>query len=69
MLEMNLTFMVTKVMQTVRLIAPVTIRPLNAPFHEVKYRTMGWKKAAALMLAETVSLGVRSPILKCRMKY
>ena len=28
--------------------------------YSVKYRTMEWWKAAALMLAETVSLGVRT---------
>ena len=36
-------------------------RDPHARVHTVKYRTMVWWKAAALMLAETVSLGV-SPI-------
>ena len=35
----------------------------------VKYRTMVWWKAAALMLAETVSLGVRCGCLPARACY
>lgn len=34
----------------------------------VKYRTMVWWKAAALMLAETVSLGVRLELSVLRLR-
>lgn len=52
-------FMVMKPMQIVckTLLAGQTVQ-LTPWFHIVKYRTMDWWKAAALMLAETVSLGV-----------
>lgn len=52
-------FMVMKPMQIVcRIHLVVQTIQLMPWFHTVKYRTMDWWKAAALMLAETVSLGV-----------
>ena len=51
-----------KSLRTVRTAIPVAHLLLTAAPHAVKYRTMVWWKAAALMLAETVSLGVRTSL-------